>query len=51
MICVKPPSGRARHESKVEPMLLFVVVTWTHDPASRRRSYELLAEAFHLRTD
>ena len=25
-----------------------VVVTWTHDPASRRRSYELLAEAFDL---
>ena len=25
-----------------------VVVTWTHDPAPRRRSYELLAEAFGL---
>jgi luciferase family oxidoreductase group 1 len=25
-----------------------VVVTWTHDPAARRRSYELLAEAFRL---
>jgi luciferase family oxidoreductase group 1 len=25
-----------------------VVVTWTHDPAPRHRSYELLAEAFHL---
>jgi hypothetical protein len=23
-----------------------VVVTWTHDPAPRHRSYELLAEAF-----
>ncbi len=28
-----------------------VVVTWTHDPAPRHRSYELLAEAFHLRSD
>ena len=30
-----------------------VIVTWTHDPAPRRRSYELLAEAFALdaRTD
>jgi len=26
-----------------------VVVTWTHDPAARRRSYELLASAFRLR--
>ena len=26
-----------------------VVVTWTHDPAPRRRSYELLAEAFRAR--
>ena len=25
-----------------------VVVTWTYDPAPRRRSYELLAEAFSL---
>jgi luciferase family oxidoreductase group 1 len=25
-----------------------VVVTWTHDPAPRRRSYELLAQAFDL---
>ena len=25
-----------------------VVVTWTHDPAPRQRSYELLAEAFGL---
>jgi luciferase family oxidoreductase group 1 len=25
-----------------------VVVTWTHDPAPRRRSYELLAQAFRL---
>jgi luciferase family oxidoreductase group 1 len=25
-----------------------VVVTWTHDPAPRHRSYELLAEAFRL---
>lgn len=25
-----------------------VVVTWTHDPAARRRSYELLARAFNL---
>ncbi|MES2564005.1 MAG: LLM class flavin-dependent oxidoreductase [Pseudomonadota bacterium] len=25
-----------------------VVVTWTHDPAARHRSYELLAEAFGL---
>ena len=25
-----------------------VVVTWTHDPAARHRSYELLAEAFAL---
>ena len=25
-----------------------VVVTWTHDPAARRRSYELLAQAFRL---
>ena len=23
-----------------------VIVTWTHDPAARHRSYELLAEAF-----
>ena len=28
-----------------------VVVTWTHDAAPRHRSYELLAEAFHLRPD
>ena len=27
-----------------------VIVTWTHDPAPRHRSYELLAEAFGLRT-
>ncbi len=27
-----------------------VVVTWTHDPAPRQRSYELLAEAFGLAT-
>ena len=26
-----------------------VVVTWTHDPDARHRSYELLASAFHLR--
>jgi len=26
-----------------------VIVTWTYDPAPRRRSYELLAEAFGLR--
>ena len=26
-----------------------VVVTWTHDPAARQRSYELLASAFRLR--
>jgi alkanesulfonate monooxygenase SsuD/methylene tetrahydromethanopterin reductase-like flavin-dependent oxidoreductase (luciferase family) len=26
----------------------FVVVTITHDPVARRRSYELLAEAFEL---
>ena len=25
-----------------------VIVTWTHDPAPRRRSYELLAEVFGL---
>jgi alkanesulfonate monooxygenase SsuD/methylene tetrahydromethanopterin reductase-like flavin-dependent oxidoreductase (luciferase family) len=25
-----------------------VVVTWTHEPAPRHRSYELLAEAFGL---
>ncbi|MEO5702229.1 MAG: LLM class flavin-dependent oxidoreductase [Casimicrobiaceae bacterium] len=25
-----------------------VIVTWTHDPAARRRSYELIAEAFAL---
>ena len=25
-----------------------VVVTWTHDPAARHRSYEILAEAFEL---
>ena len=25
-----------------------VVVTWTHDPAARERSYELLAQAFGL---
>jgi luciferase family oxidoreductase group 1 len=25
-----------------------VVVTWTHDPAARHRSYELLAEAFGI---
>jgi luciferase family oxidoreductase group 1 len=25
-----------------------VVVTWTYDPAPRQRSYELLAQAFHL---
>jgi luciferase family oxidoreductase group 1 len=25
-----------------------VIVTWTHDPAPRHRSYELLAQAFHL---
>jgi hypothetical protein len=25
-----------------------VIVTWTHDPAPRHRSYELLAEAFRL---
>lgn len=24
-----------------------VIVTWTHDPAARHRSYELLAHAFH----
>jgi luciferase family oxidoreductase group 1 len=28
-----------------------VVVTWTYDAAPRHRSYELLAEAFHLRRD
>jgi luciferase family oxidoreductase group 1 len=28
-----------------------VVVTWTYDPAPRRRSYELLAEAFRLHSD
>ena len=28
-----------------------VVVTWTHDPAPRRRSYELLAQAFRLAGD
>ncbi|HET8585565.1 MAG TPA: LLM class flavin-dependent oxidoreductase [Casimicrobiaceae bacterium] len=27
-----------------------VVVTWTHDPAPRHRSYELLAQAFDLST-
>jgi len=25
-----------------------VIVTWTHDPAVRHRSYELLAEVFGL---
>ena len=28
-----------------------VIVTWTHDPAARRRSYELIAEAFALAPD
>jgi alkanesulfonate monooxygenase SsuD/methylene tetrahydromethanopterin reductase-like flavin-dependent oxidoreductase (luciferase family) len=28
-----------------------VINTWTHDPAARRRSYELLAAAFGLGTD
>jgi luciferase family oxidoreductase group 1 len=27
-----------------------VIVTWTYDPAPRHRSYELLAQAFGLRT-
>lgn len=27
-----------------------VVVTWTYDPAPRRRSYELLAQAYELKT-
>lgn len=27
-----------------------VIVTWTHDPAARHRSYELLAQEFDLRT-
>ena len=26
-----------------------VVLTWSHDPAARRRSYELLANEFALR--
>jgi len=25
-----------------------VINTWTHDPGARKRSYELLAEAFGL---
>lgn len=28
-----------------------VIVTWTHDPAPRQRSYELLAEAFRMDSD
>jgi len=28
-----------------------VIVTWTHDPAPRQRSYELLADAFRMDSD
>lgn len=35
-------TGLARHLDLEE----LVIVTWTHDPAPRHRSYELLAEAF-----
>jgi luciferase family oxidoreductase group 1 len=41
---------RARLEELAARLLLdeLVIVTWTYDPAPRRRSYELLAQAFGL---
>jgi len=43
---------RTRLEELAEGLDLdeLVIVTWTYDPAPRHRSYELLAEAFGLRT-
>jgi alkanesulfonate monooxygenase SsuD/methylene tetrahydromethanopterin reductase-like flavin-dependent oxidoreductase (luciferase family) len=28
-----------------------VVITWTHDPQAQRHSYELLAQAFALKSE
>jgi luciferase family oxidoreductase group 1 len=41
-------AARIRELSQKFDLDEIVIVTWTHDPAPRRRSYELLADAFAL---
>jgi alkanesulfonate monooxygenase SsuD/methylene tetrahydromethanopterin reductase-like flavin-dependent oxidoreductase (luciferase family) len=41
-------AGRLRELSQRFDLDEIVIVTWTHDPVPRRRSYELLAEVFGL---
>lgn len=43
-------AARLRDLAKILDLEELVVVTWTYDAAPRRRSYELLAEAFGLST-
>ncbi|HEU5464276.1 MAG TPA: LLM class flavin-dependent oxidoreductase, partial [Candidatus Binatia bacterium] len=43
-------AARLRDLAKILDLEELVVVTWTYDSAPRRRSYELLAEAFGLST-
>jgi luciferase family oxidoreductase group 1 len=39
-------AGKLRALADALAVQELVVITWTHDPAARRRSYELLAEQF-----
>jgi len=50
MVCGTPEQVRARLEERVQRYLAdeLMLVTITHDPAARVRSYELLAQAFGL---
>ncbi|HET9729042.1 MAG TPA: LLM class flavin-dependent oxidoreductase, partial [Acidimicrobiia bacterium] len=41
-------ASRLRDVARELDLEELVVVTWTHDAAARRRSYELIAQAFDL---
>jgi luciferase family oxidoreductase group 1 len=48
---VEQVASRLREVARELDLDELVVVTWTYDPASRHRSYELLAQAFDLHAE